>query len=124
MNFYHERALSAAASNLIEFDADSIRQLVSAQRGAHPDVWLADPDAYEKNGRVLRDSETPRMLAYSTRDHVLYATDGCNSCTRRVRLDLEMLPQDELKQFAEDNELRLELLEKLVALIGDGKMES
>ena len=80
MNFYRERALSAAASNLIEFDADSIRQLVSAQRGAHPDVWLADPDAYEKNGRVLRDSETPRMLAYSTRDHVLYATDGCNSC--------------------------------------------
>ncbi len=117
MNFYRERALSAAASNLIEFDADSIRQLVSAQRGANPDVWLADPDAYEKNGRVLRDSETPRMLAYSTRDHVLYATDGCNSCARRVPTRLEMLASDESEKFAQDNGLRPELVEKLVTII-------
>src|SRR2546425_2250892 len=122
MNLFRERKLSQSASDLIQFDADSIRQVVSARHLASPDVWLVDPDAYEKNGRVLRDSESPRMLAYSRKDHVLYATDGCNSCTRRVRLDLEMLPQDELKQFAEDNELRLELLEKLVALIGDGKI--
>src|ERR1041385_2898403 len=99
MNFYRERSLSEAASNLIEFDADSIRQLVSAQRGANP-------DADEKNGRVLRDSETPRMLAYSTRDHVLYATDGCNSCARWVPTRLEMFASDESKKFAQDNGLR------------------
>ena len=103
MNLLHQRSLSAAASDLIEFDADSIRRV------GKPDVWLADPDAYEKNGRVLRDSESPRMLAYSTRDHVLYATDGCNSCT--VNLDLRAVA--DLKGFAEENGLPYELLEKL-----------
>ena len=117
MNFFRERALSQAASDLIQFDADSIRQVVSAQHLANPDVWLVDPDAYEKNGRVLRDSESSRMLAYSTRDRILYGTDGCNTCTRHLRTDLKLLPADELKQFAEENELRLELLQRLVELI-------
>src|SRR5216684_1112184 len=101
MNFYHQRTLSAAASDLIQFDADSIRQVVASQHQANPDVWLVDPDAYEKNGRVLRDSDSPRMLAYSTEDHFLYATDGCNSCARHVRTKIELLPPDELKQFAD-----------------------
>ena len=111
MNFFRQRALSAAASELIEFDADSIRRLGS------PDVWLADPDGYEKNGRILRDTDSPRMLAYSTKDRLLYATDGCNSCTRQLRGDLKELPTEELKRFAEENELRLELLERLVTLL-------
>ena len=115
MNFLRERALSQAASDLVQFDADSIRQVVSAQHKTIPDVWLVDPDAYEKNGRVLRDSETQRMLAYSTKDQILYGTDGCNSCARQVRLG--SLPADELKQFAETNELRLELLERLLDLL-------
>ena len=111
MNFFRQRSLSAAASELIEFDADSIRRLGS------PDVWLVDPDAYEKNGRILRDTDTPRMLAYSTKDHLLYATDGCNSCTRHLRRDLKEFPAEELEEFAEENELRPELLEGLVALL-------
>src|SRR5262245_34316226 len=117
MKFFRERNVSQAASDLIQFDSDSIRQVVSAQGLTTPNVWLADPDAYEKNGRVLRDSESPRMLAYSTKDHVLYATDGCNSCSRRVGTNLELLPREELKDLAEKNELRLELLERLVTLI-------
>jgi hypothetical protein len=117
MNFFRERALSQAASDLIQFDADSIRQVVSAQHLANPDVWLVDPDAYEKNGRVLRDSESHRMLAYSSTDRMLYATDGCNSCARHMRSDLKLLGHDELKQLAEENELRLELLQRLVGLI-------
>lgn len=115
MNFLRERALSQAASDLVQFDADSIRQVVSAQHKAIPDVWLVDPDAYEKNGRLLRDSESQRMLAYSTKDQVLYGTDGCNSCARQVQL--KSLPPDELKRFAETNELRLELLQHLVSLV-------
>jgi hypothetical protein len=115
MNFLRERVLSQAASDLVQFDADSIRQVVSAQHRNLPDVWLVDPDAYEKDGRVLRDSETQRMLAYSTKDQILYGTDGCNSCTRQVKLG--SLPADELKQFAENNELRLELIQHLVSLI-------
>jgi hypothetical protein len=118
MNLFRDRKISQEASDRIQFDADSIRQVVGAQRSASPDVWLADPDAYESGGRVLRDSDSPRMLAYSKKDHILYATDGCNSCSRRVRTDLEILPSNELAQFAEENELRLELLERLVELIG------
>src|SRR5262245_47163237 len=124
MNFLRDRALSQSASDLIRFDADSIRQVVSSRRLTNPDVWLADPDAYEKNGRVLRDSESPRMLAYSTSDHVLYATDGCNSCARRVRMNLERLPAGELEEFAQNNDLRPELLERLIAMIGQGNSET
>ena len=110
MNFFRDRKLSEAASSLLQFDEDSIRQVVSAERLATPDVWLADSDAYEKNGRVLRDSESPRLLAYSTKDQVLYASDGCNACIRRV-------PARDLKQFVENKDIRPELLERLVALI-------
>src|SRR5262245_57106525 len=117
MNFFRDRKLSQAAAELVQFDADSIRQIVSAERVPQPDVWLADPDAYEQGGRVLRDSESPRMLAYSTTTHVIYATDGCNACTQRVRTNLELIPPSELKQIAEANGLRLELLERLARLI-------
>ena len=116
LNYYSERALSTAAADLIQFDADSIHQIVSAQRLSTPDIWLVDPDAYEKNGRILRDSESPRMLAYSKRDHALYATDGCNSCARRLPAQVDTLSADELKEFARENELRIELLEHLAAL--------
>ena len=106
MNFLRQRELSAAASDLIQFDSDSIRQVVSAEHGALPEVWIVDPDAYEKNGRLLRDSESPRMLAYSTRDNTLYLTDGCNTCSRRVGLTTNELP-----------DVSPQLLEKLVSLV-------
>jgi hypothetical protein len=106
MNFLHDRKLSQNASDLIQFDSDSIRQVVSAEHGTSPDVWLVDPDAYEKNGRLLRDSESPRMLAYSTKDQKLYLTDGCNSCSRRVGLTSNELP-----------DVSPALLDRLVALI-------
>ena len=111
MNFYRESKLSPAAEDLLQFDAGSIQRL------GNPDIWLADPDQYERNGRVLRDSESPRMIAYSTKGRVLYATDGCNSCARELGAPLQTLPKDALRRFAEDNELRLELLEKLVGLL-------
>src|SRR5262245_29833196 len=120
MKFFRERKLSQAAEDLIRFDADSIRQVVSAQQFTNPDVWLVDPDAYERNGRVLRDSDSPRMLAYSTKDQVLFATDGCNSCTRRVRMNLAALPAIELKELAEHNAIPQDLLVGLVELINAG----
>ena len=113
MNLFREQDLSQAASDLMRFDADSIQHLVSARRLAGPDIWLADPEAYERNGRVLRDSDSPRMLAYSTMDRVLYATDGCNACIRRVA-------PEKLKNLAENNEVRLDLIEKLLSLMADG----
>jgi hypothetical protein len=117
MNFYRARDLSAAASDLVQFDADSIRQVVSSQHLSHPDLWLVDPDRYEKNGRTFRDSNSARMLAYSVKEQMLYATDGCNSCARHLRAGLESLADDELKQFAADNDIRPELLQRLASLI-------
>jgi hypothetical protein len=109
MNFLRRRELSAAAADLIRFDEDSIGRVGS------PDVWVVDPDGYEKNGRLLRDTESPRMLAYSTKDRMLYATDGCNSCARPV--DLNSLSTDSLRHFAAENEFRLDLLECLRSLL-------
>ena len=120
MNYYRSRELSQAASDLVQFDADSIRQIVSAQHLSQPDVWLADPDAYEKNGRVLRDCDSPRMLAYAATEQMLYATDGCNSCARHVPAKLDSLPDDQLKQLAGENEIRPELLQRLASLLQEG----
>jgi len=119
MNFLRDQQLSQAASDLVQFDADSIRHIATAQHRVSPDIWLVDPDAYERAGRIFRDSDSPRMLAYSTKDHVLYATDGCNSCARRAHARIESLPPSELKEFANENGLRLELLQKLIALIAE-----
>jgi hypothetical protein len=113
VNYLSERPLSVAAQDLIQFDEDSIRRL-----GGNPDVWLVDPDQYEMNGRLLRDSESSRMLAYSSTNHVLYATDGCNSCTRELPARLDNLSSDDLTQFAQDNNLHVELLQELARLVG------
>ena len=117
LNFFSESTLSSAAADLVGFDADSIRQVVAAERHSAPDTWVVDPDQYEKDGRLLRDSASPRMLAYSTKDQILYATDGCNACARRLNAKLQTLPPDKLKSFAEENELRPELLEYLASLL-------
>ena len=117
LNFFSESTLSSAAADLVGFDADSIRQVVAAERHSVPDIWVVDPDQYERDGRLLRDSESPRMLAYSTKDQILYATDGCNACARHLNAKLQTLPPDKLKSFAEENELRLELLEYLTSLL-------
>jgi queuine/archaeosine tRNA-ribosyltransferase len=116
LTYFQEHELSPAASNLVRFDADSIRQAASAD-GCDLDVWLVDPAEYERNGRLFRDSESPRMLAYSTRDQILYATDGCNTCARHLPAKLQALRSTELKSFAEHNELRVELLEHLASLL-------
>lgn len=92
---------------------DSIRQVVAAAHGQQPELWLTDPDQYEINGRILRDSATPRLLAYSTAGKTLYVTDGCNSCSHKLEADLGALPADQLQLFAERTGIRLDLLKKL-----------
>ena len=103
MKLLRPRQLSAGASNLIRFDEDSIKQIAKPDE---PDFWVADPDKYEKNGRVLRDRESPRMLAYSSRKQILYATDGCNACARHVPADqlpsVSDVPGDLLNYLAAD----------------------
>jgi hypothetical protein len=109
--------LSKAAEDLVDFDMASIKQVVAASHGRTPEIWLVDSKAYEHNGRALRDSESARLLGYSPQDRILYATDGCNSCTRRLNAALENLTDSQLQALAEDNEIRLDLLERLAAAV-------
>jgi hypothetical protein len=117
LHYYQDRVLSPAAAELVDFDAESIQHIVSSVKRTPPDIWLLDPEGYEKNGRVLRDTESPRMLAYSQQDHMLYATDGCNSCFRQLPADLQRLSETELQTFATENELRPDLLKCLGNLL-------
>jgi hypothetical protein len=116
LHYFREQQLSEAGAGLVRFDVDSLRQVVLSHRGSEPSFWLADPYSYERDGRLLRDSPSPRLLAYSPADRILYATDGCNSCSRRLNRDLETLTDSELQAFAEDNDLRVDLLQHLTNL--------
>lgn len=113
--YLKDRDLSSKASELVRFDMDSIRQVVAAHHAKDPEVWMADPDQYERNGRILRDSSTPRLLAYSTASRRLYVTDGCNTCAHDVVAELMSLNTDQLHQFADRNKIPFELLQRLAA---------
>jgi hypothetical protein len=91
LHYLQERQLSEKARELIQFDMDSIRQIVSGQRLPAPDIWLVDPDQYEQNGRLLRDSTTSRLIAYSTESKMFYASDGCNACEGKSDIPAAML---------------------------------
>ena len=104
MKFLRPQQLSGAASDLVQFDADSIKQIA---RLDDLDFWVADPAKYERNGRVLRDSESYRMLAYSLKTRVLYATDGSNSCARK-------LPMEQLRSV---HDIPEDLLDYLISLM-------
>lgn len=112
-----ERTLSSKAQQLVQFDVDSIRQVVAARHGKPPELWLADPDQYERNGRLLRDSTSPRLLAYSPETRTLYVTDGCNSCAHELDVNLQALNAEQRQEFAEKNKIPLAMLERLAACL-------
>ena len=68
-------SLSAKASDLVEFDMASIRQVIAGARGGEPDVWVVSTPDYESGGRVLRDSPHTRLVAYTAADHTNYFFD-------------------------------------------------
>src|SRR6185369_2042276 len=111
-----ESPLSAKAQDLVQFDVDSIRQAAAGEHGTQPTIYVADPGQYEKNGRILRDSTSPRLLGYSPADNILYANDGCNSCTHRLSTDLKALSKEGQQGFAAANKIRPELVEKIAEL--------
>ena len=113
-----ESPLSSKAQELVQFDVDSIRQTAAGEHASPPTIYLADPDQYELKGRLLRDSTSPRLLAYSPQDRILYANDGCNSCTHRLAADLKTLGKEELQAFAAANKIRRELVEKIAEQVG------
>jgi hypothetical protein len=109
--------LSARAEELVRFDIDSIRQVAAGRHGTVPRYWLADPDQYEKNGRTLRDSTTPRLLAYSPEDHVLYANDGCNSCTHVLTEDLNNISPEGIRTLGAQNKIPDTLLARMAEIV-------
>jgi hypothetical protein len=113
----NDRAIPPKAEELIDFDMDSIRQIAKAERLKAPELWLANPDQYEETGRILRDSTSPRMLAYSPERKVLFATDGCNSCAHYLGADLKELDGEKLKDFANNSKIEPALLTRMVAIL-------
>jgi hypothetical protein len=112
-----ESALSARGQDLVQFDVDSIRQTAAGEHASQPTIYVADPAQYERNGRLLRDSTSPRLLGYSPQDHILYANDGCNSCTHRLAADLKALSTEELRALAASNKIHPSLVEKIAQLV-------
>jgi hypothetical protein len=117
MKVFHltDSSLSPKADELIRFDMDSIRQVIAAHHGAPPEFWLADPDQYERDGRVLRDSTSPRLIAYTPGTQTIYVTDGCNSCSHAIPAEPARLSGDQLQELAAKTGIRLELLRELSA---------
>jgi len=112
--YFTDQTLSSKATDLIQFDVDSLRQVVAGEHGQEPTIWLANPDQYERDGRILRDSTSPRLLAYSRKDKTLYVTDGCNSCAHHLIDELQKLTAEQRRVFSKESSIRLDLIEKLV----------
>ncbi len=117
IHYWPERELPAKAQDLVEFDMASIRLVLSGAHEPAPQVWIVWADQYERDGRVLRDSTSPRLLAYSEQNHTLYATDGCNSCVHALGRDLQTFRPDQIEAFARESEIELPFLEQLVAIV-------
>jgi hypothetical protein len=112
--YYTSKTPSARQTQArIDFDVDSIRQVLAAEHGSEPDFWVADAEGYEANGHGLRDSESIRLIAYSRRDCIIYATDGCNACRHILGMPLETCPEDELAALSERIQLPTALLKRL-----------
>jgi hypothetical protein len=113
----NDREITPKAQELVDFDMDSIRQIAVSEKLKAPQLWLANPDQYEAHGRILRDSTSPRMLAYLTERNVLLVTDGCNSCVHFLKLNLKEMDEETLKSFSTESHIAPELLKRMVEIL-------
>jgi hypothetical protein len=115
IRLYYTRPAEIAprCHELIRFDMDSVRQMVSADRETEPEIWIVDPDGYESNGHPLRDSDSIRLIGYVRASGTLYATDGCNSCRHRPDKRLEDLEGGELESTFSGTQLPVTMVEEL-----------
>jgi len=111
------KQLSPKAAEFVQFDVDSIRQVVAGRHGTMPRYWLADPEQYEQNGRPLRDSSSPRLLAYSPEDQILYTNDGCNSCTHVLNEDLSRVSPERIRTLGTENTIAETLLTRMAEIV-------
>ena len=117
LHFTHDLELHDEARALIDFDIDSIRQMVSAQRDSEPSVWVVAPEGYEKDGHALRDNETIRLIAYAAESGMVYATDGCNSCRHTPGVRIETATPRELESLSTQAQLPPAMLRVLAGLL-------
>ena len=115
--YTNQDQLSAEATERVEFDVGSIRQVVAAEGGDEPDAWLVDPNGYQANGHSLRDSDTIRLIAYSKSSWIVYGTDGCNTCRHILDRPLETTPDDKLAALSEQTQLPRSLLGHIARMI-------
>ncbi len=108
--------LSDEARRLVDFDIQSIERLVAAERTGEPDAWLADPDGYQEDGHVRRDSDLIRLVAYARHAGVIYSTDGCNACRHSLERPLEAANDAELENVSRLTQLPLAMLRKIVEI--------
>jgi len=113
----NDREITPKTQELVDFDMDSIRQIAVSEKLKAPQLWLANPGQYESQGRILRDSTSPRMLAYLTERNVLLVTDGCNSCVHFLKLDLKEMDAEALKVFSAESHIAPELLGRMVEIV-------
>ncbi len=113
----NDREITPKAQELVDFDMDSIRQIAASEKLKAPQLWLANPDQYESQSRILRDSTSPRMLAYLTERNVLLVTDGCNSCVHFLKLDLKEMDEETLRSFSTESHIAPELLRRMVEIL-------
>jgi len=70
LKLLRERSLSSGCSDLVQFDTDSIRQIARSEQSGDPEFWVVDRIGTKKMAAFYRDSESPRMLAYSSKEQV------------------------------------------------------
>jgi hypothetical protein len=116
VHYSNRDALSKDAERLVEFDMGSIRQMVAADGAADPDFWLVDPSGYQDGGHPRRDSESIRLIGYSSEPQTVYATDGCNSCRHLLDARLENLSEEALELLSQRTQLPRHMLERLAEL--------
>ena len=116
VRYSSDETLSNEAERLVQFDMDSIRQLVAAEGAAEPGLWLVDPSGYQDGDHTRRDSESIRLIGYSEDSQTLYATDGCNACRHLLEARLDSLPEEVLRRFSEHTQLPRHMLERIAEL--------
>jgi len=101
------------ALDLVEFDMESVTQVIRSFHDTKPDVWLARPEGYVGEGHLLRDSESIRLIAWCRSSSVIYATDGCNTCRHALPAPLTEMPEAELRDLAGRTQLPFSMLSRL-----------
>ena len=117
IHYSTEQKLDDEARKLVDFDVGSLLQMVAAERKSEPELWLAEPGGYEKDGHPLRDSAATRLIAYSIENRIVYATDGCNACRHILDNPLETCPPEDLVSASEHTQLPLRMLERMTQLL-------